>query len=276
MSSLERPPLPRHKTLQGNLMNEQTSSQISRRNILRGGGAVLVGGAVLAACGGASHSGSIARIGEAPEQKPLEGGEITDVVLLRTAMSLEKMVATMLTDSRVTSIAESRIAPYLTKYAAAHESNMSVIAPLITARGGQAVTEPNEKLMTAYGNNALNLIEEGKTPGDVLNLVLALETLTAASYQYFVGITFESPLRASMMRLAASSSRRAAVAAQLIRGGTAGFSPAIDKKGNELTATLPSAFGQLSAVQVLLGPLNEIGTRSPLSMDTPSLNSFVY
>jgi hypothetical protein len=78
------------------------------------------------------------------------------------------------------------------------------------------------------------------------------------------------------MRLAASSSRRAAVAAQLIRGGTAGFVPGMSDKGEELTATLPSTFGQLSAVQVLLGPLNEIGTRSPLSMDTPSLNSMLY
>jgi len=257
-------------------MNNQTSSLISRRNMLRSGGAVLASGAVLAACGGASHSGSIARIGEAPDKKPLETVTVTDVALLRTAMSVEKMVATMLSDSRVTGLAESRVSPFLAKYAAAHETNMSVIAPLVTARGGETVSEPNEKLMAAYGNNALSLIDEGKAPGDVLNLVLALESLVAATYQYFVGLTVEPALRASMMRLAASSSRRAAVAAQLIRGGTAGFVPGMSDKGEELTATLPSTFGQLSAVQVLLGPLNEIGTRSPLSMDTPSLNSMLY
>ena len=257
-------------------MNNQTSSNISRRNILRGGGAALVGGAVLAACGGSSKKGSIARIGDAPEKTPLETVQVTDVVLLRTAMSVEKMVATMLTDSRVTSLADSRISLFLSKYAAAHESNMAVIAPLVTARGGQTVNEPNAKLMTAYGNNALNLVETGKTPDDVPNLVLALESLLAATYQYFVGLTNEPALRASMMRLGASSSRRAAVAAQLIRGGTAGFLPGLNDKGEELTATLPTAFGQLSAVQVHLGPLNEIGTRSPLSMDTPSLNSLIY
>lgn len=257
-------------------MNDQTSSNISRRNILRGGGAALIGGAVLAACGGASKSGSIARIGEAPEKAALETEIVTDVVLLRTAMSVEKMVATMLGDSRVTGLADTKISPFLSKYAAAHETNMAVIAPLVTARGGETVNEPNAKLMTAYGNNALDLVETGKTPADVPNLVLALESLVAATYQYFVGLTNESALRADMMRLGASSSRRAAVAAQLIRGGTIGFVPALDETGEELTATLPTAFGQLSAVQVFLGPLNEIGTRSPLAMDTPSLNSLLY
>jgi hypothetical protein len=186
------------------------------------------------------------------------------------------MVATMMKDSRVTSLAESSVSPFLAKYAAAHETNMSVLAPLVTARGGQVVNEPNAKLMTAYGENALNLVEEGKTAGDVLNLTLGLESLVAATYQYFVSLTNEAALRADMMRLGAASSRRAAVAAQLIRGGTVGFSPAINEKGEELTATLPSAFGTLSAVQVVLGPVNEVGTRSPISMDTPSLNSMLY
>lgn len=257
-------------------MNNNTPSQLSRRNILRSGGAIVASGAVLAACGGASHSGSIARIGSVPEIDKLETEHVSDVVLLRTAMSVEKMVATMMKDSRVTSLAESSVSPFLAKYAAAHETNMSVLAPLVTARGGQVVNEPNAKLMTAYGENALNLIEEGKTAGDVLNLTLGLESLVAATYQYFVSLTNEAALRADMMRLGAASSRRAAVAAQLIRGGTVGFSPAINEKGEELTATLPSAFGTLSAVQVVLGPVNEVGTRSPISMDTPSLNSMLY
>lgn len=257
-------------------MNNNTPSQLSRRNILRSGGAIVASGAVLAACGGGHHSGSIARIGSVPEIDKLETKHVTDVALLRTAMSVEKMVAVMLSDSRVTSLAESSVSPFVAKYAAAHETNLSVIAPLVTARGGATVNEPNAKLMTAYGENALTLVEAGKTPEDVLHLVLGLESLVAATYQYFVSLTNEAALRADMMRLGAASSRRAAVAAQLIRGGTVGFSPAINEKGEELIATLPSAFGPLSAVQVLLGPVNEVGTRAPLAMDTPSLNSMLY
>ena len=257
-------------------MTNDTPSVLSRRHALRAGGAIVAGGAVLAACGGSSESGTIARIGSVPEIEKLETEHVSDAVLLRTAMSVEKMVAVMFSDSRVTSLAESNVKPFLSKYAAAHETNMSVIAPLVTARGAQTVTEPNAKLMTSYGDTALSLVEEGKTPGDVLNLMLGLESLVAATYQYFVSLTNEAALRADMMRLGASSSRRAAVAAQLIRGGTKGFVPGLSDKGEELTATLPSAFGPLNAVQVLLGPLNDIGTRSPLSMETPSLNSMLY
>lgn len=257
-------------------MNNNTSSPVSRRSLLRSGGAIVAGGAVLAACGGSAESGTIARIGSVPEIEKLETEHVTDVALLRTAMSVEKMVATMLSDSRVTSLAASSVTPFISKYAAAHTTNMSVLAPLVTARGGATVNEPNAKLMAAYGDTALELVEAGKTPDDVLSLTLALETLLAATYQYFVSLTNEAALRADMMRLGAASSRRAAAIAQLIRGGTAGFAPGLSEKGEELTATLPTAFGTLSAVQVLLGPLNEVGTRSPLAFDTPSLNSMIY
>ena len=67
-------------------MNNNTPSQLSRRNILRSGGAIVASGAVLAACGGGQHSGTIARIGSVPEIEKLETEHVTDVALLRTAM----------------------------------------------------------------------------------------------------------------------------------------------------------------------------------------------
>jgi hypothetical protein len=66
------------------------------------------------------------------------------------------------------------------------------------------------------------------------------------------------------------------VTAQLINGGTGGFAPANDKDGVALVATLPGAFGSLSAVQVQLGPVNDTGSRATVLMDTPSLNSLIY
>jgi hypothetical protein len=130
--------------------------------------------------------------------------------------------------------------------------------------------------MEAYGQNALDLVASGKLPADTLALTLAVETLIAATYQYFVSLTAEPALRADMVRLGGRSSRRAAVAAQLINGGTAGFAPATDAAGAPLVATLPGAFGSLSAVQVQLGPVNDTGTRATVLMDTPSLNSLIY
>ena len=242
--------------------------------MLRSSGALAATTAVLAAC--SSSSPSIARIGESPTTVKLEDLAVTDVVLLRTAMSMETMAAAMLSDSAVTSLASKESASIIAAFAADHTSHLEDLRVLITARNGEPYSETNAKLMQAYGQTALDLIASGKLPEDTLALTLAVENLIASTYQYFVSLTAEPALRAAMVGLGGLSSRRAAVAAQLINGGTVGFAPADDKDGNALVATLPSAFGSLSSVQVKLGPENETGSRTTVLMDTPSLNSLIY
>ena len=257
-------------------MNTQnTSSPVSRRTMLRTSGALVASGAVLAACGGTTKTG-IARIGETVTTLKLEDLPVTDLALLRTAMSVEIMVKDMLTDSGVTAVVSADHAPILAAFAAGHTAHLAEIRSLITARGGKVYESTNEKLMNSYGQSALDLVKEGKKPEDAIALAHALETLVAGTYQYFVSLCAEPALRAGMMRIGITASRRAAVAAQLIRGGTVAFAPANDKDGNPLVATLPSAFGSLSAVQVALGPVNETGSRATVLMDTPSLNSLIY
>ena len=242
--------------------------------MLRSSGALAATSAVLAAC--SSTKPSIARIGESPTTVKLEDLAVTDVVLLRTAMSMETMAAAMLSDSAVTSLASKESASIIAAFAADHTSHLEDLRVLITARNGEPYSETNAKLMQAYGQTALDLIASGKLPEDTLALTLAVENLIASTYQYFVSLTAEPALRAAMVGLGGRSSRRAAVAAQLINGGTVGFAPADDKDGNALVATLPSAFGSLSSVQVKLGPENETGSRTTVLMDTPSLNSLIY
>lgn len=242
--------------------------------MLRSSGALVATSAVLAACG--SSTPSIARIGESPTMVKLEDLEVTDVVLLRTAMSMETMAAAMLSDSAVTSLASKDSAPVIAAFAAGHTSHLEDLRGLITARNGEPYSETNAKLMRAYGQTALDLVASGKLPEDTLALTLAVEALVASTYQYFVSLTAEPALRAGMVRLGGQSSRRAAIAAQLINGGTIGFAPALDKDGVALVATLPNTFGSLSTVQVKLGPPNEVGTRTTVLMDTPSLNSLIY
>jgi hypothetical protein len=251
-----------------------TSSPISRRAMLRSSGALAATTAVLAAC--SSTKPTVARIGESPTTVKLEDLAVTDVVLLRTAMSMETMAAAMLSDSAVTTLATKDSSSVIAAFAADHTSQLEDLRVLISARNGQAYSETNEKLMQAYGQTALDLVASGKLPADTLALTLAVETLVAGTYQYFVSLAAEPAVRADLVRLGARSSRRAAVTAQLINGGTVGFAPAVDKDGVALVATLPSAFGSLSSAQVQLGPVNEVGSRTTVLMDTPSLNSLIY
>ncbi len=242
--------------------------------MLRSSGALAATTAVLAAC--SSTRPSVARIGESPTTVKLEEVAVTDVILLRTAMSMEIMAAAMLSDSAVTAIASKDTAPVIAAFAAGHTSQLEDLRVLISARNGEAYTETNAKLMQAYGQTALDLVASGKLATDTLPLTLAIETLIASTYQYFVSLATEPAVRADLVRLGGRSSRRAAITAQLINGGTGGFAPANDKDGVALVATLPSAFGSLSTVQVQLGPVNEVGSRTTVLMDTPSLNSLIY
>jgi hypothetical protein len=256
-------------------MTNHKNSPISRRTLLRSSGAVVASGVVLAACGG-STGNTVTRIGAQPESTPLGDAKINDVVLLRTAQSVEKMVADIFTDTRVTSLLSGQNASVVAAFAAAHQRHVSDIAPLVTSRGGESINEPNAKLMTAYGNTVLELIDEGKDANDVMTALLGFETLVAATYQYAMSLTEEPALRGDMMRLGAQSSRRAAVTAQLINAGTKSFGPSEDEEGNPTVATLPSAFGALNSVQIAVGPPNEVGARTTVLMDTPSLNSLIY
>lgn len=257
-------------------MNDQTQRTVAtRRTVLRSGTLAAASAAFLAACGKTKNTPT--RLGATPTTVKLAEEHVTDVALLRTAMSVETMIAEILSDADVTSVADSKFAPIAADFAAAHKALLAPLASLISARGGEAWDGTNEKLMTAYGQTAIDLVKSGNDPKDVPALTMALETLAAATYQYFVSLTNESALRAEMMKVGAQSSRRAAVAAQLINPGTAAFAPSVDDQGVALVSTLPSAFGALSSIQVTLGPVNEeTGTRATILMDTPSLNSIIY
>lgn len=264
-------------------MTQQSTPRISRRSLLTSGGALAASGVVLAACGG-SHS-TVTRLGTAPEIAPLEEAHVTDVVLLRTAMSMETMIANIMLEPKLLALTDDATKPVVEAFAAAHKSHLAPLSSLITARGGEPYTGTNEKLMNSYGQNIIDLIAEGKNKTDVPHLAVALEALTAATYQFFVSMTSEPALRAEMMKLGVTSARRAAVVSQLVTPGTGAFaqkldevgSPILDKDGNPVVATLPSAFGLLSSVQVTLGPVNpESGTRQSILLDTPSLNSLIY
>lgn len=250
-----------------------TASHISRRNLLRSVGLVGATGAILAACGDAVNEAPT-RLGEAPSTTALPDAKVDDVVLLRTAMSMEALAHLALTSDAV---AKSSSAAVMSAFARHHETHLATLTSLVTARGGKPFTDPNPKLQSVYGDLAIQLVTDSDRPDDdAKSLAHAMESLLAATYQNFVTSTTEPALRADMMRLGVSASRHAAVLAQLIRGGAAAFAPAVDVEGVALVSTLPSAFGPLTAVQVMLGKKNETGARTTVAMDTPSLNSYVY
>lgn len=250
-----------------------TTNRLSRRALLRGGGLAAVAGVVLTACAD-SGDHSIARLGTGAASEGLSDETVTDVVLLRTAMSVEKMVQDALSSSTLAAGANASLMKAL---AGAHEPARLALRELVTTRNGEPVDEANAKLTSNWGARALDLVAKSDRAGDDgLLLAHALETLLASTYQGFVAHTSEPALRAAMMRLAVGASRRAATIAQQIAPGTKGFVPVVDDQGVASVASLPTAFGSLSSIQVTLGAPNESGVRETVTMETPSLNSYIW
>lgn len=248
---------------------------LSRRSMLRTVGMVAATGGFLAACGDPIDE-SPTRIGKAPTPSTLPPGEVDDVVLLRTAMSMEYLVHDILASAPVSGAFTMSPSP-TGVFVPAHKRSIAVLSGLVAARDGAPYDKANPKLMSVFGDDAISLVATSdQRDTDAHALALALETLLASTYQDFVTHTADPALRSGMSRLGARAARNSALAAQMIRGGVAAFAPATDESGVALVSTLPTAFGPLSNVQVFLGKPNDTGARTQVTMDTPSLNSYIY
>jgi rubrerythrin len=263
-------------------MNDNTStntSSFNRRSFLRIGGLTATSAAVLAACGGESHS-DIARIGLSPETTALKTEHVTDEVLLRTAMSVEYLAIdtyNAVTKANVLTGDAAKALDVAKAFIADHTNHAAALESLLVARGGKPYKEANPRMMSLYIEPALALVVESDTPAaDALAFAHALETLAASTYQNFVAQISEPALRADAMVIGAQEARHATVLAQAIRPGVEGLLPGVDDNGAALVGAVPSTFGTLAAVQVALGKPGESGNKNVLSIETPSLNSLIY
>ena len=148
---------------------------------------------------------------------------------------------------------------------------------------------------------------------DVLNFAHGLESLAGATYQALVVLFSDPGMRADAMTVGAREARHAALLALTINpdrpGGLVNFADAVNAEpaspptttiaptttqniaaGGSPTPTsapvqfteipavtaIPSQFGGLGAIQIVVGAGDENGTRLKQNLETPSLNSFVF
>lgn len=266
---------------------------VSRRRFLLAGGATVSFGALLAACGGGSESTGIARIGNSPEPNELPDGDVTDVVLLRTATSLEYNAIFVYQAVASAGLLSGDTASLAAKFLSDHQAHAEATAQLTQDLGGRAFEKPNPRLQSIYVEPALALITGDDASGipptedpvaDVLALAYALETLAGATYQAYVPLLNDKALRAAAMGIGQQEARHAAVIGSLVNPSrlVSSFGLSIPAEYREETDVpgpayaVPSAFGTQSPIPVTLGAPNESGTRTTVSLETPSLNSMVY
>lgn len=317
------------RTMEALLSSDATSEQraaalIGRRRFVAIGGASVATAALLAACA-ESDSGGIARVGDAPEVTALPDAVVNDVVLLRTASSLEhsaiQIYDTVIDNADLLDPAYNDIAK---RFRDDHEGHAALFEKLTKDAGGVPWTSGNPRLddvvllpilRAITGADATDVLAAASPSDDpkrdVLNLAHALETLAGETYQALVPVLSLPSLRKEAVIVGTHEVRHAAVLAIAITGRPDGYvdplsveeatgsaptttaapttTQNIAAEASEDTAAeapaatpiptvyaIPAQFGQLGAVQLVVGAPNESGTRLTVNLETPSLNSYVY
>jgi len=145
------------RATQGADFGSALQTSLSRRRFFLAGGATISFGALLAACG-AGESTGIARLGDSVPDNALADVEVTDVVLLRTATSLEYNAIYVYEAVASAGILSGDAATLAARFLSDHRAHAEATSSLTEKLGGTAFAEPNPRLQTIYVEPALKLI----------------------------------------------------------------------------------------------------------------------
>jgi hypothetical protein len=256
---------------------EVLTGNFARRRFITIGASSVSMAAVLAACSKATPKPHISVAGEAPTTTGLPERTVDDVVLLRTASSLEHNAIDTYGAALALNVLPVAAADLAKMFREHHREHAAEFENATKAAGGEPFTTANPVVFEKVLRGAIRLITDGTDkPGDLLRLAHALESIAAGTYQAFVPALSQPALRKAAMAVGGVEARHATVLA-----GALGAALVQDKaaeattttaKGAKPTVTLyqiPGAFGLLGAVPV---SLNE----TVVNIDLPGPNSFMY
>ena len=257
-----------------------------RRQLLRTGGLTLSLGAIIAACGD-DRAGGIdpGRVGNAPAVEPPADSVVDDIVLLRTAQSLEHTALDTYAAARGLGALSAEQDTIVQRFVDDHTGHSAALGGFITEAGGDEFACANPWVMRRAITPILGALEgTDDLQRDVLNIAFALESLAAASYQALVGSLTEPDLRMKIMQIGADENRHAATLAMAITGTPDGYvnplllgeaAPA-DEPEFPPAYAISSTFGSVSAIELVVGAPSEEGPRFTINLQTPAANTFVY
>ena len=265
--------------------SEVTASSIDRRRLLRNGALVLSLGAVAAACGeGRGGDTNPGRVGVAPTVPDLPEAEIDDVVLLRTAQSLEYVALDLYKAAKDAGVLDAATVEVLDRFVADHTGHAEHLGELIAAAGGEPYECANPFVTERVVTPILEAVADSDDAvRDLMSVAHGFETLAAETYQDFVGRATDPELRKQLMVIGADENRHSATLALAITGVPEGYvNPTITggeaPTGEEfpIVYAIPAAFGQLGGIDLVIGAANEDGVRTRITLQTPAENTFVY
>lgn len=297
-----------------NDMHDHTTTEtgaVDRRHLLGTAGAAALLASVLAACG-KSPAGELGRVGNGAEVPQLGAATIDDGVLLRTSASFERSIANVYARIAEEGLLSGSSTAFpdlgdqtdlVTLFAEHHNTSATAFDALTTEAGAEPWTCGNPRLDSVFLDAILERVVNGAEATDavpaigpsdditrdVINLVYALESLSAATCQAMVPLVSSPSYRTVLITAGVRSARQAALTALTINPGgylpgvEAEIAPVAEPTGDEppqtpipLPVAAATAFGSLGAITYIGGYGDENGVRMKMNFETPSLNSLVY
>jgi hypothetical protein len=268
--------------------DQRRAALVGRRRFLTIGGLSVATASVIAACGGTDSPGA-ARVGLAPTRTDLPDASPNDIVYLRTASSIEySAIAVYDLVIGNTDLLAAELQDAAKRFRDDHVEHATIFEDLTKDLGGEAWTCGNPRIDRFLVAPVINMIvgdEATDTPPsddpqrDTAAFAHALENLAGETYQMFVGLLSEPALRKTTIQVGAAEVRHAAILAMAITGTPEGYVPPADAGEPPVfpvAYAIPSQFGSLSGQQLVVGAADELGVRRPISVDTPSNNTFVF
>ena len=265
-------------------MHQNQQTTINRRTLLRNGALTVSMGALAAACGGGrTGSDSPGRLGIADEATPLLDEQVDDITLLRTAQSLEHTAIDVYAAAADTGALAAGEAALVQRFVDDHRRHSDAVGALISRLGGETFECANPFLVDRAVNPILGALDgSDDLKRDLFNIAYAFESLAGASYQALVPALSDPSLRAAAMQIGSEEQRHAAaLAAALNPDGLfnpilTGGQPGSDRNGIALRYAIPSVFGTVSGIDLVVGAVNDEGSRFSIQLQTPAANSLVY
>jgi hypothetical protein len=265
-------------------VNRFPNPSLDRRQLLRNGGLVLSMGAIVAACGpergGSTDPG---RLGVADAPTELPEAVVDDIVLLRTAQSLEYTALAVYAAAGATNALSADETVLTQRFVEDHQRHAALFGSLVADLGGVSFDCANPFLMDrAVTPTLAALVGTDDLHRDLLNIAHAFESLAAASFQALVPSLADLSLRTEMTRIGGEENRHAAALAAAINPDVI-FSPAMfgepvekDEDGFPVPYAIPGVFGRLTGIELVVGARDDEGARFSTQLQTPAPNTYVY
>lgn len=183
----------------------------ARRQFLRIGGATILGGALLAACGDDDTTGAASTSAPGDGAPDDAGGRSMDIVLANTAISLEALAIAAYDTAADSGLVETpAVGDAATLFKGHHEEHRDALVATVEGAGATPFTEPNAVVKEQVVDPA---VEAASTEADIIDLAYTLESAATQTYVFAATALSTPALRSTIMTIGGVESRHALILA---------------------------------------------------------------